>query len=52
MTLPALAPPLLRAGREASPGLHDVHRHGRRRGDQAADHTGAEMTQDVVAEIA
>lgn len=35
-----------------SPGLDDIDGHGRRRGDQAADHTGAEMTQDVVTEVA
>lgn len=37
--------------RSSSPCLHDVDRHRRRRGNQTADHTGAEVTQDVVTEV-
>lgn len=35
-----------------SPGLSDVHGHGGGSGDQAADHAGAEVAQDVVGEVA
>ena len=39
-------------GPARSPGLGDVHGHGGGSGDQAADHAGAEMAQDVVGEVA
>lgn len=35
-----------------SPGLDNVHWHGGSSGDQAADHAGTEMAQDVVREVA
>lgn len=34
------------------PGLGDVHRHGGCRRDQATDHTGTEVAQNVVPEVA
>ena len=33
------------------PCLGDVDRHGGRRGDQTADHTGGKVALDIVAEI-
>lgn len=33
------------------PGLHNVDRHGGSCGDQSTDHTGTEMTQNIVSKI-
>lgn len=33
------------------PGLHNVNWHGGSCGDQSTDHTGTEMTQNVISEI-
>lgn len=35
-----------------SPSLDNVHRHGGSSGDQATDHAGTEVAQDVVREVA
>lgn len=35
-----------------SPSFDNIHRHGSSSGDQATDHAGAEVAQNVVREVA
>lgn len=35
-----------------SPSFDDVHRHGSGSGDEATDHAGAEVAQNIVTEVA
>lgn len=51
ITLPARTAAHLRSGSEVSPGLDDIDRHRCCRGNQTTDHTGTEMTEDVIVEI-
>lgn len=45
-------PSLPRSRPADSPGLDNVHGHGGSGGDQATDHAGTEVAQDVVREVA
>ena len=45
-------PSVFRPRSAYSPGLDNVHRHRGSSGDQAADHAGTEVAQDVVREVA
>lgn len=51
ITLPAERAALPGSGSEVSPGLDDIDGHRRCRGNQTTDHTGTEMTEDVIVEI-
>lgn len=45
-------PKVLQAQATDSPRFDNVHRHGRGSGDQATDHAGTEVAQNVVREVA
>lgn len=49
--LPAQTPASPKAGGGASPGFHNVNGHRCCSGNQTADHTGTEVTKDVIVEI-
>jgi len=38
-------------GSKAVPGLNNINWHGGSGGDQSTDHTGTEMTQNIISEI-
>lgn len=45
-------PDALQSQATDSPSFDDVHRHGSSSGDEATDHAGAEVAQNVVGEVA